>query len=98
MSDETTPQDSAAMPPASAGSVPMGSLSAFVAWRDEKLAKGEHDVNPYMVWCAGVRYATLTDAEREAIQAAIDRFRDWVNGTDDEEREVTLRGLLEQLK
>ena len=43
------------------------------------------------------RSPTLTDAEREAIEAAIDRFRDWVNGTDDEEREVTLRGLLERL-
>lgn len=40
----------------------------------------------------------LTDAEREAVEAAIDRFRDWVNGTDDEEREVALRGLLERLK
>lgn len=44
------------------------------------------------------RSPTLTHAEREAIEAAIDRFRDWVNGTDDEEREVTLRGLLERLK
>lgn len=41
---------------------------------------------------------TLTAAEREAIEAAIDRFRDWVNGTDDEEREVALRSLLERLK
>lgn len=40
----------------------------------------------------------FTEAEREAIEAAIDRFRDWVNGTDDEEREVALRSLLERLK
>ena len=45
-----------------------------------------------------VKKPTLTDAEREAIEAAIDRFRDWVNGTDDEEREVALRSLLERMK
>jgi len=44
------------------------------------------------------RSPTLTDAEREAVEAAIDRFRDWVNGTDDEDREVALRSLLERTK
>ena len=44
------------------------------------------------------RSPTLTAAEREAIEAAIDRFRDWVNGTDDDEREATLCGLLERTK
>jgi hypothetical protein len=42
--------------------------------------------------------ATLTDEEREAIEAAIDRFKDWVNGFDDDERAATLRSLLERLK
>jgi hypothetical protein len=44
------------------------------------------------------RSPTLTAAEREAIEAAIDRFRDWINGTDDDEREATLCGLLERTK
>lgn len=45
-----------------------------------------------------VKKPALTDEEREAIEAAIDRFRDWVNGTDDEERAVTLRCLLDRTK
>jgi hypothetical protein len=40
--------------------------------------------------------ATLTDAEREAIEAAIDRFKDWVNGFDDPDRADALRNLLER--
>jgi hypothetical protein len=40
----------------------------------------------------------LTDKEIEAIEAAIDRFRDWVNGFDDDERATTLRNLLERTK
>jgi hypothetical protein len=39
----------------------------------------------------------LTDKEIEAIEAAIDRFRDWVNGFDDE-RATILRNLLERTK
>jgi hypothetical protein len=57
MSDETKPQDSAAMSPASAGSALDGSLNAYLKWRDEKIASGACDVNPFMVWNAGVRYA-----------------------------------------
>jgi len=37
----------------------------------------------------------LTDKE---IEAAIDRFRDWVNGFDDDERATILRSLLERTK
>ena len=40
----------------------------------------------------------LTDKEIEAISAAIDRFRDWVNGFDDDERATILRNLLERTK
>ena len=40
----------------------------------------------------------LTDKEIEAIEAAIDRFRDWVNGFDDDERATILRSLLERIK
>jgi hypothetical protein len=40
----------------------------------------------------------LTDKEIEAIEAAIDRFRDWVNGFDDDERATILRSLLERTK
>jgi hypothetical protein len=44
------------------------------------------------------RQITLTDEEIEAIEAAIDRFRDWVNGFDDDERATILRNLLERIK
>jgi hypothetical protein len=67
MSDETTPQDDKAMSPASAGSASEGSLAAYLKWRDAKIAARETDVNPFMVWNAGVRYAI------EAIQGN-DRF------------------------
>jgi hypothetical protein len=40
----------------------------------------------------------LTDKEIEAIEVAIDRFRDWVNGFDDDERATILRSLLERTK
>ena len=63
------------------------------AWHCECLTQCEEEVIQRDAEIARLR---LTDAEREAIEAAIDRFRDWVNGTDDEEREVTLRGLLER--
>jgi|688.fasta_scaffold275089_3 hypothetical protein len=67
MTDETTPQDGKAMSPASAGSASEGSLAAYLKWRDAKIAARETDVNPFMVWSAGVRYAI------EAIQGN-DRF------------------------
>jgi len=40
---------------------------------------------------------TLTFEEREAVEAAIDRFKDWVNGFDDPDRADALRNLLERL-
>ena len=40
----------------------------------------------------------LTDAEREAVEAAIDRFKDWVNGFDDPDRAEALRKLSERMK
>ena len=41
---------------ASAGSA-SDCLAAYLKWRDEKIASGVGDVNPFMVWNAGVRYA-----------------------------------------
>lgn len=42
--------------------------------------------------------ATLTDAEREAVDAAAWRFKDAINGFDDADRAAALRGLLERMK
>lgn len=50
------------------------SLSAYLAWRDAKVAAGEDDVNPFMVWSAGVRFATLTDAERSVLRGLRDDY------------------------
>ena len=47
---------------------------------------------------AEIERLKLTDKEIEAISAAIDRFRDWVNGFDDDERATILRNLLERIK
>ena len=47
---------------------------------------------------AEIKSLKLTDKEIEAIEAAIDRFRDWVNGFDDDERATILRNLLERIK
>jgi hypothetical protein len=49
-------------------STELNSLSAYLQWRDSMIADGVGDVNPFRVWSAGVRYATLTDAEREAVE------------------------------
>ena len=109
MSDETTPQDSAAMSPASAGSVGQpvawglldeGEVHAAYVFKDEAAhtLNRTGDTDSVIVPLYRQPQSAITDAEREAVEAAIDRFRDWVNGTDDEEREVALRGLLERLK
>lgn len=70
----------------------LNSLSAYLQWRDSMIADGVSDVNPFRVWSAGVRYATLTDAEREAIRSALQSVK--MVGT--EKCFNTLRGLLER--
>jgi hypothetical protein len=96
---------------ASAGSQ-LDCLSAYLQWRDEKIASGDCDVNPFMVWNAGVRHAAerlrLTDAEREAIDDAAEdaeieadhRRREgekvWASHYDDKAR--SLRAIIERLK
>ena len=106
MSDSDNTQDSAAMSPASTGSV-----DAPVAWAtlfcgsplvvsrfkqicdDEAYYQGDvATVIPLY------RSPTLTDAEMEAVEAAVWRFEDAINGFDDADRAAALRGLLERLK
>jgi hypothetical protein len=53
MSDEKT----TAEPSGADGGSALDCLSAYLKWRDEKIASGVSDVNPFMVWNAGVRYA-----------------------------------------
>ena len=85
---------------ASAGFVQRDSLSAYLAWRDGKIASGDSDVNPFMVWSAGVRYATLTDAERDVLGwlvCAADDSR-YANKVVSPAMRATLRGLLERTR
>ena len=55
-----------------AGSASEGSLAAYLKWRDAKIAARETDVNPFMVWSAGVRYAieTLRRNDRFSTESA----------------------------
>jgi hypothetical protein len=66
-------KDNAEQSNPSTGSAADDSLTAYLKWRDEKIAKGESDVNPFMVWSAGVRYAMQTfpsgkDQAKNALQ------------------------------
>jgi hypothetical protein len=103
MTDETTPQDSAAMPPASAGSV-----SEPVAWvafatdasesRAVCLTRQEAEtVSRKHGWGVAPLYAVrLTDAEREAVALAARRLSDDPMLPRDRPTADTLRGLLER--
>jgi hypothetical protein len=53
MSNETN----AAEPSGASAGFALDCLSAYLKWRDEEIASGVSDVNPFMVWNAGVRYA-----------------------------------------
>ena len=91
MSDETKPQDSAAMPPASAGS--HGDRCRCIL-RTRLVGDGCEHCNPAMMidilreQIAGMR---LTDEEREAVEWA--STVDWGSNP----HAATLRGLLERL-
>ena len=65
-------QDAAEPSPASVCSASEGSLAAYLKWRDAKIAARETDVNPFMVWSAGVRYAieTLRNNDRFSTESA----------------------------
>ena len=104
MSDSTTPQDDAAMSPASTGSV-----AEPVAWEVFLPGVGTYDIHSFRWEAAAIAHAllanegaiaavcplfrqpqsALTEAEREALEVALV----WVNP----ERQDTLRGLLERL-
>jgi hypothetical protein len=109
MTDETKPQGSAAMSPASAGS------HAAVAWAVTPTGKdGEIDcefvypceatAGDVALGCNGVvvplyRQSTLTDEEREAVAAAIKSLLDDpYDGAPISPHAATLRNLLERMK
>jgi len=101
MTDETTPQDSAAMPPASAGSQPVAwavmqpdSCSVFasraLAEKMRELCDGGDIVPLY-------RAPTLTDEEREAIEYLL---LGGCEGPEDEEKAMRekVRAFLQRTK
>jgi len=102
MTDETTPQDSAAMSPASDGSVVawavMDGTKTLVGYhscsRDKAEAWAKEYGFPEVVPL--YRSPSLTDAEREAVEY----FSQWCIGPSKrlERYAATLRGLLERLK
>ena len=104
MTDETTPQDSAAMPPASAGSQPVAwavmqpdSYSVFasraLAEKKRLLCFGG-DIAPLYLQ----PQPTLTDDEWEAVWLAVGMFAEGPEHIKrHEEMADALRGLLERL-
>lgn len=94
MSDKTTPQDSAAMPPASDGSVLEKADGVIRGMALSHRIVGDKTGAAFMEYMADLlARLRLTDAEREAIAGCV---------SDDEAagyytRADTLRGLLERL-
>ena len=98
MSDETTPQDSAAMPPASAGSHgepvawqatdEFGRPSGFLSWKDDETRWPKNESVPLYLQPK----PTLTDAEREAIEVTVAYLE--LRGVRNTSVQDTLRGLL----
>jgi hypothetical protein len=101
MSDETKPQDSAEMPPASAGSQPAawrvyaddGSETVHLFYEQARAAADEWN------WSVEPLYRqprpTLTDEEREALEASV---RYWAGPFRPHPHAAVLRKLLERLK
>ena len=102
MTDETKPQDSAAMPPASAGS-----HGAAVAWA----VRYGLDPDPEVYWhyprhaaesgriiVALYRSPTLTDEEREAVEQAVGFCECTTSPLPTSRQIATIRGLLERVK
>ena len=110
--DTENTNDDKAMPPASAGSRGDACRAAFERWADGdgclrtiKKKNGSYLDGPTRWAWEGWRAATLTDAEREAIDAGADALeslsRNDINGRIRAALMIaanTLRGLLERLK
>ncbi len=105
MSDETTPQDSAAMSPASAGSHGVFGLEAAMR-RIESGDIREADAvsvvkrlrecrSKTALWCDELAKARLTDEEREAIERSI---RYWRGGFRPHPYATVLSQLLRRLQ
>jgi hypothetical protein len=110
MTDETTPQDDAAMSPASTGSVAWQSLGMISDERLKSLMEqvgmpNSRSLKEALMQCdkearldASSRLS-LTDAEREAIKEAISCCEDITyGGAADQEAADVLKALLERLK
>ena len=109
MNDDTTPQDSAAMPPASAGSHgepvgwqatdEFGRPSGFLSWKDDETRWPKNESVPLYLQPK----PTLTDAEREAVRFCVTASlpeTEKLGGVAGElcrMRGATLRALLERL-
>lgn len=95
MSDETTPQDDAAMSPASAGSVCDRITAYLVSGGLFNPEQAIHDrVRDLLIDCRDeIERLRLTDEEREAVEWCVSAAEDCQHPADD-----TLRGLLERLK
>ena len=104
MSDETKPQDDAAMSPASVGSQPVawrayaedGSETVYLFYEHARAEADEWN------WSVEPLYRqpqpTLTDAEREAVERAV-AFCECTNAPlPTSDQIATLRSLLEQTK
>jgi hypothetical protein len=97
MTDETTPQDSAAMPPASTGSVLDEADGVIRGMALSHRIVGDKTGAAFMEYMADLLgRLRLTDAEREAVEVAA-RFMDKWGGVPNTIASDTLRGLLERL-
>ena len=105
MSDETTPQDSAAMPPASAGShgEPVAWLIRADGWQivslfrehaDAAADENDAEVSPLYLH----PQPALTDAERAFFELHMERLVWWGHSCPVSRKELeTVRGLFERL-
>jgi hypothetical protein len=120
MSDSTTPQDGKAMPPASAGSQPVAwevmlpgvgkyDILSF-QWEADAIADGLREregIKALALPLYRQPQPTLTDEEREFLQALRDAYQEMANQTgsvnaavqaDSRKNAAIIRGLLERTK
>ena len=111
MTDETTPQDSAAMSPASTGSVEP--VAWAVIWENDErfdrytVSFTEEAARRHATSCPSMKSTVITlyrspalaDSERQAINGAIDCCEDITyGGAANQEAADVLKALLERLK
>jgi hypothetical protein len=101
MTDETKPQDSAAMPPASAGSQPVAWIvdGGKISYAPSRLCLLKHEATNLVYAFGGTvcplfRSPALTEAERECLEWA----EELAGNCEEFDRVNTLRNLLERTK